>query len=193
MIGVILCGGKSSRMGDDKGLMPSEKKTWAQVAKEKLSELNIKTVVSINQDQFSDYHSIFSEQELVVDNPELNIGGPLLGVLSVHNRFPNEDLLLLACDLQKMNTIVLKELMSHYHQKENEEAIVFKIAEQIEPLCGIYTKHGLSKVIALLNTNNLAKHSMKSVLDRLNTLYLTPKRSWGGYFKNYNSLEDLIL
>jgi molybdenum cofactor guanylyltransferase len=193
MIGVILCGGKSSRMGDDKGLMLSGKKTWAQLAKEKLSELNINTVLSVNQNQFNGYQSIFSEQELVADNPELNIGGPLLGVLSVHSHFPNEDLLLLACDLPKMNAIVLKELMSHFVQKENEEAIVFKMKDHIEPLCGIYTKQGLAKIIALHSTNNLAKQSMKSALERLNTLYMTPKENWGNYFKNYNSPEDLNL
>jgi molybdenum cofactor guanylyltransferase len=193
MIGVILCGGKSSRMGDDKGLMLSGEKTWAQLGKEKLSEINIQTVLSVNQNQFNDYQSIFSDQELITDNPGLNIGGPLLGLLSVHSHFPNEDLLLLACDLPKMNAIVLKELMIHYIQKQNEEAIVFKMAEQTEPLCGIYTKQGLAKIIALHSANNLAKHSMKFVLERLNTLYLTPKENWWNYFKNYNSPEDLNL
>jgi molybdenum cofactor guanylyltransferase len=185
MIGVILCGGKSSRMGDDKGLMLSGEKTWAQLGKEKLSEINIQTVLSVNQNQFNDYQSIFSDQELITDNPGLNIGGPLLGLLSVHSHFPNEDLLLLACDLPKMNAIVLKELMIHYIQKQNEEAIVFKMAEQ--------TKQGLAKIIALHSANNLAKHSMKFVLERLNTLYLTPKENWWNYFKNYNSPEDLNL
>ena len=49
MYGLILCGGKSSRMGTDKGLLKLEANTWAQTAVDKLSELSIPVKLSVNK------------------------------------------------------------------------------------------------------------------------------------------------
>jgi molybdenum cofactor guanylyltransferase len=193
MIGVILCGGKSSRMGDDKGLLITEQKPWAQLAKDKLSKLKVETVLSIRSSQFNQYVSFFSEHQLIIDNQELDIAGPLLGALSVHICFPNEDVFLLACDLIKMDEEVLTEVLSHYKQRGSEEAFVYKFGEQVEPLCGIYTATGLAKILALQRSHGLRRHSMKSALDQLHSVCLNAEKSWEAYFKNYNSPADLSL
>ncbi|MES1226406.1 MAG: NTP transferase domain-containing protein, partial [Bacteroidota bacterium] len=39
MIGVILCGGQSVRMGADKGMLRLQTKTWAQIAVDKMAQL----------------------------------------------------------------------------------------------------------------------------------------------------------
>src|SRR6478736_4937710 len=98
MIGVVLCGGKSSRMGMDKGLLKERDKTWSQIAVEKLSSLPLHSVVSINSSQQGSYSVFFFNDQLIIDK-ELNAKGPLLGLLSVHSQFINEDMLILGCDL----------------------------------------------------------------------------------------------
>ncbi len=47
MIGLILCGGQSSRMGSDKGLLKLEAKTWAQTAIDKMEILHIPVKISV--------------------------------------------------------------------------------------------------------------------------------------------------
>ncbi len=37
IVGVVICGGQSSRMGSDKGLLKLEAKTWAQTAIDKMA------------------------------------------------------------------------------------------------------------------------------------------------------------
>jgi molybdenum cofactor guanylyltransferase len=103
---------------------------------------------------------------LIVDNAELGLAGPLLGVLSAHVRFPNEDLMVLACDSPNMNQSVLEKLQEENLKNNDSEAFVFKFAEQVEPLCGIYTSKGLAKILALYQTKNLTKHSMTYVLEQ---------------------------
>src|SRR5688572_17949633 len=104
MLGIILSGGQSSRMGQDKGLLKLEAKTWAQTAIDKLSILNFPVKISVNRSQFSQYAEVFSPADLIEDNETLSLKGPLLGVLSAHVHYPDEDLFILACDMPLMES-----------------------------------------------------------------------------------------
>ena len=54
MLGVVLCGGQSSRMGTDKGLIKLNANTWAQAAVDKMLLLKLKVVLSVNATQYND-------------------------------------------------------------------------------------------------------------------------------------------
>ncbi|HTH54757.1 MAG TPA: NTP transferase domain-containing protein, partial [Cyclobacteriaceae bacterium] len=108
MIGVVLSGGQSSRMGQDKGLIKVDGKPWAKIAFEKLMSLGVPALISVNESQFQKYLSHFNEKELIVDRSNAKIGGPLAGVMSVHLSHPNEDVIVLACDMINVEAVVLK-------------------------------------------------------------------------------------
>jgi len=188
--GVVLCGGSSTRMGSDKGLLQRASKTWAQLAFNKLSALNIPVVVSINLVQIQTYRKIFSEELLVVDNDGFHIGGPLKGILSVHKQHPQNDLLVLAVDIINMNEELLRQLYLNYKQT-NAEAVVYKHELQIEPLCGIYKANALDKVVELYEKGELKRHSMHFILDRLRTVYIEVHPQQQDKFVNFNSQNDL--
>ena len=133
MLGVILCGGQSSRMGSDKGLLTLDEKTWTQRALEKLRLIGIPVKISINHNQYLGYNSEFSSVELIVDEPSLAVKGPLLGVLSSHLKYPSEDLFILACDMPLMETDLLNELYSQYQHQATAGAIVFTNNGEWEP------------------------------------------------------------
>ena len=148
MIGAILCGGQSSRMGTDKGLLKLHANTWAQTAVDKLADLSLPVVISVNKNQYADYATIFSAQQLITDNETLEIKGPLVGLLSVHLQHTTEDLLLLACDMPLMETSLLKELVTIYNQ-QSADAFVYTNDGEPEPLCGIYKSSGLKHASAI--------------------------------------------
>jgi molybdopterin-guanine dinucleotide biosynthesis protein A len=165
MLGVILCGGQSSRMGRDKGLIAAQTTNWAGLALEKMSSLNIPVVLSVNNRQKTSYQAIFSSEILIPDNPGLPLKGPLAGILSIHLQYPTEDLFVLACDLPYMEPALLNDL--YITQNGRSQVYLYENDSEPEPLCGIYTADGLNTILLLLQSGGLAKHSMKYALEQL--------------------------
>ncbi len=187
MIGLVLCGGKSVRMGADKGMLLVNNQTWASIAEKKLTSLNILVKFSVNTDQEITYGNLFQKENIILDNQTLNIGGPLKGILSAHLTASNEDLFVLACDLVDMDTSLMAMLLKEKDQNIGFEAYIFSNNDFYEPLCGIYTAKGLEKIANLYKEGNLKKHSMQSVLAQLHTRRMVLTQSDQNYFKNFNT------
>lgn len=191
MLGIILCGGASTRMGNDKGLLKQEARTWAQTAFEKLSTLNIAVRFSVNNQQKEAYQKIFSDGDLIVDNTDLSVHGPLLGVLTAHQYNPNQDLFLLACDLPLMDETLLKELFTLSKTNSSYDVFIYSNDNEPEPLCGIYTATGLQKIMNLYAHDKLTRHSMKFMLDHLSVCKVPLTESQKKAFRNFNAHADL--
>jgi molybdopterin-guanine dinucleotide biosynthesis protein A len=58
IIGVVLCGGKSSRMGNDKGLMITQETYWAKEAAVKLKILHSDIYFSVTSIQVEKYAAV---------------------------------------------------------------------------------------------------------------------------------------
>ncbi|MET1056061.1 MAG: molybdenum cofactor guanylyltransferase [Pedobacter sp.] len=193
MLGVVLSGGQSTRMGKDKGLLLYRKRLWAEIAEEKLLSLNIPVRISVNPAQPMAYLNHFSPAKLIVDNPSLTIKGPLSGLLSVHLSAPEDDLFLLACDMILMEKRLLFNLQNALEGNDSAEAVIYTRDEQQEPLCGIYTASGLRKITSLLQLQRISKSSMKFILSHLKVLEIPLEKQDYHMFSNFNSSEDTKL
>lgn len=185
LLGVILCGGESKRMGSDKGLRENAGKTWADQVAEKLLSLQIPVVLSINEQQQELYSKLFSPDVLIIDS--INIKGPLKGLLSVHQKYPEQDILLMACDLIDMDEATLNDLVVQYRLNGGGGFDFFIYHEDYaEPFCAIYTSHGLKRVLEKAQVNSLVKFSLQSILDEGNTFRIPITRK--SSFRNYNTI-----
>ncbi|MCU7550780.1 molybdenum cofactor guanylyltransferase [Chitinophagaceae bacterium LB-8] len=184
LLGVILCGGESKRMGTDKGLIQQDGKTWAQIVANKIPALGLPVVISINDRQVEDYGRIFSSDHLVVDNVDIN--GPLRGLLTVHQSFPQSDILLLACDLIDMDTDTIQNLISVAKADENYEFYVYENHGLAEPFCAIYTSKGLKSVYDKALQHGLTQNSFQSVLANGKTKRIVLNNP--DPFRNYNTM-----
>ena len=191
MLGIVLCGGASSRMGHDKGLLRSDKSNWAGSMLEKLNALNIRSFLSVNKTQQDAYSQAFPNTELIVDNNTIPFKGPLAAVLNVHAIFPSEDLLITACDMPFMEFEVLNDLYRHHSNNPGKEGFVFTNEEEPEPLCAIYTSQGLSRVQKMYNDGQLFRHSMKFMLEHISVAFIPIPDNWKIYFRNMNAHADL--
>lgn len=184
MTGIVLCGGNSSRMGTDKGLMLADGIPWALHAGQKLATLHLPVWYVVNESQVAVYTSNYITP-LIVDDPALPVAGPLKGILSAHLLLPGEDLLVLACDLRDMLPAVLQQLPGHY---KGYDACVYTNGTFDEPLCGIYSYAALKQVYGRCASGRLEKYSMQYVLKSLNVHRLPVPGVWQPGFNNYNTL-----
>ncbi len=191
MLGIVLCGGQSLRMGSDKGMLSHQNKLWANVASDKLTEFNIPVKFSVNPTQKELYAGYFSDERLVIDHPSLDIKGPLLGLLSAHISEPFADLLTLACDMLLMEIRLLEVLINTFNASPSFEAYIFTKDGQQEPLCGIYTRKGLEKILHIMQTKGLAKHSMKFILENMNVKEIEVNEADYHLFKNFNAHAEI--
>ena len=183
LLGVVLCGGESKRMGSDKGLMQKNGTSWAGLVANKITSLNIPVVFSINHQQSETYSALFSRDRLILDNIEIQ--GPLKGLLSVHQKYPQFDILLMACDLIDMDETTLRYLISEFEFKNEFDFFVYQ-GDFAEPFCAIYTSRGLRPVLEKAQDHALLKFSFQTILDEGRTLRipLTDTSS----FRNYNTI-----
>jgi molybdopterin-guanine dinucleotide biosynthesis protein A len=173
-------------MGSDKGLLQTNAVSWAQRAATLLSAHQLPVVFSVNAQQTISYTLHFPAVTLLPDNADLPVKGPLKGLLTIHRTYPQEDLFILACDMQDMQACVPSLLIEQYRQIP-AEAFVYTHALHPEPLCGIYTAKGLRKIDALVQEQQLSRYSMQHILSLLNTHFTPIPATWHSFFTNYNS------
>ncbi|MDO6431241.1 molybdenum cofactor guanylyltransferase [Flavitalea sp. BT771] len=174
-MGVILCGGNSSRMGRDKGLMLREGVPWARHMADKLSPFHLPVVFSINASQVDAYSAFVPAAALVTDN--VPVSGPLKGLLSVHEQFPGTDLLLLACDMLDVDGPTIGHLIASYGAG-GYEFYAYQESTFFQPLCAIFTAAALER--------GTQEPSLQMLLRHGKTRSLAVLRSEA--FRNYNSL-----
>lgn len=184
LIGLVLCGGKSSRMGTDKGMLVKDGYTWAEHMRTKVKLLDLKTYVSINPLQFMMYSRFFSSKALIPD--QVDVKGPLCGLLSAHLRFPKKDILVVPCDMVDLNVSLLRRLLGIRRQIVHADAYLYGRPGFTEPLCAIYTASGLRKLFAVYDQGNQTDFSVQRAIKLLDAVYL-PKPDDAHSFRNYNT------
>jgi molybdenum cofactor guanylyltransferase len=191
MLGIVMCGGKSTRMGSDKGLLLYKNKSWAQNIFNLFTSLQLNAVVSVSKNQQEKYKGFFADDILIADNEALNIYGPLRGLLTMHLQYPKTDFMVLACDMQVFTTNMCMQILTEYYNDKKTEAFVYNTS-QLQPLAAIYTYAALEKIYNQYTIGKLIKHSMQYALSLVNTRALAVAEKDVCYFENFNTDEDIL-
>ncbi|MDV7186261.1 NTP transferase domain-containing protein [Lutibacter sp. TH_r2] len=128
--GLVLAGGKSVRMGKDKGELDFYGKNQRDVAIELLEKNNIKTYLSIREEQ---------EVELENKITDKFIGlGPFGAICSAFQQDPDSAWLVLATDVPFVNDDVIKLLLKHRNPSKVATTIKGNDKQFPEPLITIW-------------------------------------------------------
>ena len=126
--GLVLIGGKSTRMGADKSQLEYFGKPQKEHVKELLENNNLKTYYSVQNDAGieNEIHDTF-----------LNLG-PFGGICSAFQKDPNIAWLVIATDVPFVNDALIKLLLEKRNPAKVATAIKGKRKEFMEPLITIY-------------------------------------------------------
>ena len=127
--GIILAGGKSSRMGSDKGLLMLNDKPFIQHIIEVLNGLVSEILIVSNNTN----HDIFEFKRIedVIEN-----AGPLAGVYSGLKASKTDYNLVLSCDVPLITSHILKTLMNETDNKH--DIVQLESQGRTMPLVAIY-------------------------------------------------------
>ena len=181
LYGLVLSGGKSTRMGTDKGLIEYHGVPQREYLYNLLSQVCENTFISLREEQEDE---LPAAMKTIVDLNEFK--GPYNGLLSAHKKYPDVAWLVLACDLPLMDLDALKELISQRDSAKEATAFALKENPLPEPLCAIWEPQALQQSIEYLESGNgtcprkyLINHDTKLVFPKSENVLL-----------NANSEED---
>lgn len=145
LAGLVLAGGRSSRMGRDKAsLLHPDGRSLVRRACDLLREAGCGIVaVSLRHDQeMPDSLGDFEGLEIVRDPAGASVG-PVAGIVSGMRLRPDADWLILACDLPRMDLVTLAALVDG--KKDGEKFLAYRSEFDglPEPLCTLYCSESL--------------------------------------------------
>ena len=163
LTGLVVCGGKSTRMGMDKSMIIYHEKAQRYHVYDMLGNFCDRVFLSCNEQQTTD---ISSRYEVLPDLPEYSNIGPMAALLTAFSKYPGRDFLVVGCDYPLLSDTDLAEFLQF---NDNDKiASAFYKAENLmyEPLIAWYSK--------------------KSE-DALNRMYLEKKYSLQHFLKENNA------
>ena len=174
---IILSGGKSSRMGTNKALLPFNEKTNIERIKDKLQIVFDEVILVTNDPETYQFLNIKTVTDLYPGK------GPLAGVHAGLSASNYEENIIVACDMPfasaELAEILVKNL-KHY------DALVPIIGGKQHPLFAAFQKRIVKEVESCLEEDRL---SMVKLFNKLNVCYLEDEdlRVYG-----INSLERVF-
>ncbi|MEZ2414267.1 NTP transferase domain-containing protein [Muriicola sp. E247] len=179
--GLVLTGGKSSRMGTDKALLSYHGESQQKVMYDLARKICPRAFISLRSDQQKD---LPSEMETILDRNEF--AGPFNGILSAHATHPRIAWLVLACDLPLMDLDTLKKLLDSRDPSKDATALATKVSGLPEPLAAIWEPAGLAKAREYLNTANSSCPRKFLLNSDINLVFAENDQ----VLANANSMED---
>ena len=145
LYGLVLTGGKSSRMGTDKASLNYHTEPQSKYLYKLLEQVCDSTFYSIRDNQqIVDY----PKDKCILDLNEHR--GPLNGILSAHKAHPDAGWLVLACDLPLMDLKNLKLLKAERDTDRNATAMATQKTKLPEPLVAIWEPKGLKEAMTYM-------------------------------------------
>ena len=166
--GLVICGGQSSRMGEDKSLINYNGKPQREYLCELLQPFCEDVFISCNKEQAT---SILPPYKTIVDDDKYAGVGPMAGLLSAFEKYPDAAFLVVGCDYPFLRKKHLHDLVEA--RIGLDDAVFFSNPEtnMEEPLICIYENNSYHK---LLKNFREKKYSLRHFLREANTCMIFP-------------------
>ncbi len=189
ILGVVMAGGASRRMGFDKCRLEFEGQTLVARSGSVLAPVCDEVVVSIQPDSAGEYGLFRAIRDRRAHS------GPLAGLESTleEGAVRGGSVFLLACDLPHVGTDVVRHLLDCARDRGDYAAVVPSIEGRRQPLCALYRASALAAVSRQLESG---ERSMRALLDVISVLVVELSEELPFFrtdlFRNLNRPADLV-
>ncbi len=174
-----MCGGKSSRMESEKGLVLWRNKPFVNHIIEAVLPISSSIQLITNGNEYNDF-PYPKVKDIILDK------GPLGGIYSALEFSKTELNLILSCDIPLISTEILLELIQKHNIKN--DITILADSNKIHPLIGIYSKNILPIIKQSIEENDL---KMMHLLSKVNHEKIQIVDGKSHHLKNINTLTEL--
>ena len=180
LFGLILAGGYSTRMGQDKFFLEFNGRPQVEHIHELLDKFCAQVFLSKRKDQ-----KPYPDLTCIDDADEFSGHGPLGGILSAMKQYPDADWLVVACDLPFITKETIQMLLEGRDPQKQATAFISTHDGSPEPLCAVWEKRGFDSFLKLFNEG---LHCPRKVLIQSNTQLL--KQTDPRWLENINTPQE---
>ena len=195
---IILCGGQSRRMGQDKGSMLINDKPMIKHILSTLNhQINEAIIVLNDEKRISKYREFINPSEYTYTikfcEDKIKNKGPMPGIMTGLDNIENDYALILPCDSpyvsKKYIEAIFNEIENEYHAIVPYHDINNKLKTS-EPLHSIYNKNIIPEIERLVGEDTL---HIKGLIEKINTKFvlIDNKKIEKKEFRNLNRPEDV--
>lgn len=177
--GIILAGGKSSRMGSDKSLLTYNNSTFLELVIKAMKPL-VENILIVSSNLAHDKLSYKRVEDIITDS------GPLAGIHAGLSHSTTDYNLILSCDIPLITTEILEELFKVNYQ--DYDVVQIESNNKTMPLIAIYNKHCANKFLELLEND---ERRLRQAVKQLQSKSVIVDTKWSAFVKNVNTKEDL--
>ncbi|MEE9362298.1 MAG: molybdenum cofactor guanylyltransferase [Cellulophaga sp.] len=177
--GIILAGGKSTRMGSDKGFVCYKNIPFIEHIIAVLKPFVAEIIIVSNNAAYD----VFKQKRV---NDLIENSGPLAGLYSGLHHSKTENNLVLSCDIPLINNAVLEVLVA---QKNTDIDVVMVESEgKTMPLIALYKKHCMYTFKKLLEQD---ERRMRFAVNQLKSKTIILENNLEKYTANINTKEGI--
>lgn len=195
---IILCGGQSRRMGQDKGSMIIQNKPMIKHLLSTLNnEINEAIIVLNNKERIDKYKQFIELEDydypITFVEDKIKNKGPLPGIMTGLEKIKSQYALILPCDSPFVTKKYINNIFSEinrdyqaivpYHETENK-------LKTSEPLHSIYNKNIIPEIEDLIKQDSL---HIKGLIEKIETKFvlIDNKKIEKKEFRNLNRPTDI--
>lgn len=173
---IVLSGGRSSRMGEDKCDLVFDGETLLNLQIDKLRSIGIDDIIA------SGYRGKNAKAKVVHDDI---MKGPLSGILLGLKEIENDRAFVISVDVPLVKWTYIKKIIDYSYEKDLDMAMIRHNGNR-EPLMGVYKKSLIPVIEDILNGD---KYSVMKLADTVRHEFLDIDDD-DKYFLNVNNKED---
>lgn len=136
LYGLVMCGGKSSRMGRDKAFIEYHNIPQVYYLHGILKQFCSEVIISCSTDQSIKIEDKFLK---LVDDEIYKDKGPLTGILTAFKKYPVKNFMVLGCDYPFINETELAAFVATINSETYAAAFYNSEAQLYEPLLACYS------------------------------------------------------